>query len=466
MKNQIVAELFAAFSRDELNALRKFLESPIFNVRKDVLRLFELMAAAHPEPVGQSRQEIFREVFGTAPFDARQFNLTASYLLKLMEKFLALRQWESDQNSRDLDLMQALAQRKQHKMLDRHSRALAKRMDAQRQRDADWQRAQYQRQAVLLTGFLQQSRGRDFDFQELARAHEQSFVIEKLRYGCMLSSHQTVEKKEYDLGLLPVLLQFLEGHSHLENPVVAAWYHGYFAQKDPQASAHFTRMKNILATHGDLFALEELHNLYLMAVNFCIRRINSGDNDFLNELFDLYQTGLSQGIFLENGLISRFSYNNIVNIALKTNRLEWAFGFLERYRPVLEASFREATYHFNLARCHYENGDFSSALTSLTHIEYDDVLQNMMAKTLQVKIYYQTGAFQALESLLDSMLVYLQRKKMLGYHKENFSNMVRFMRGILALKPGDKAGKAKLKAEIMDCKQLVEKAWLVENVDH
>lgn len=461
MKNLIVAEILTTFSRDELNALRKFLESPIFNARQDVLRLFEIMAAAHPAPVEQSRQVVFRQVFGSGSFDARQFNLTASYLLKLTEKFLALRQWESDQHGRDLDLMQALAHRKQHKLLDRHNRAIAKRMDAQRQRDADWQRAQYQRQAVSLAGLLQQGRGRDFDFQELARAHEQAFVIEKLRYGCMLSSHQAVEKKEYDQGLLPLLLQYLDGHTYLENPVVAAWYHGYFAQKDPQATRHFTRMKNILAAHGRLFSDEELHNLYLMAVNFCILRINSGDNDFLNELFDLYQTGLSQGIFLENGLISRFSYNNIVNIALKTQRLEWAFGFLERYRPVLEASFRDATYHFNLARCHYENGDFSAALISLTRIEYDDVLQNMMAKTLQAKIYYQTLEFQALESLLDSMLVYLQRKKMLGYHKENFSNMARFLRRILAIKPGDKGEKAKLAAEIAECKKLVEKGWLL-----
>jgi hypothetical protein len=202
--------------------------------------------------------------------------------------------------------------------------------------------------------------------------------------------------------------------------------------------------------------------LFLLAVNFCIRRINLGDAVFSQDLFDLYREGLTQDVFLENGAISRWSYNNITNAALKTGDIKWALHFVETYRPKLEPAFRDTSYFFNLARCLYEKGAFNDALTALNRIEYDDVLQNLSAKTLQIKIYYHTGAWQVLDSLLDSVRIYIRRKKVLGYHKENYTNIVRLTQRLIALVPGDRADRAALRQEVEQCKVLGEKAWLLK----
>ena len=94
-------------------------------------------------------------------------------------------------------------------------------------------------------------------------------------------------------------------------------------------------------------------------------------------------------------------------------------------------------------------------------MEYDDVLQNLSAKTLQAKIYFDMHAWQALDSLLDSVSIYIRRKKVLGYHKENFSNTLRFMQRLMALPPGDRESKIQLKTDIENCKVLGEKAWFL-----
>jgi len=51
-----------------------------------------------------------------------------------------------------------------------------------------------------------------------------------------------------------------------------------------------------------------LKEIYTHAINHCIRQNNKKeDMIFLRELFDLYQVGLEQDAFLENGFLSRWT---------------------------------------------------------------------------------------------------------------------------------------------------------------
>jgi hypothetical protein len=175
----------------------------------------------------------------------------------------------------------------------------------------------------------------------------------------------------------------------------------------------------------------------------------------------VYKTGLEQGVWLENGAISRWTYNNITNTALKVGETAWAMQFVEHNRPYLEAAFQDSTYYFNRARCLYEMRDWGEALSALTRIDYDDVLQNLSARALQIKIYYHTEAWQALDSSLDSTAIYLRRKKVLGYHKESVQNFIRFMRRMLALPHGDRSSRQALHEEVAQCKAVAEKTWLL-----
>lgn len=455
-------ELLHALSTPERAALRKYLCSPYLNSRTDVLALFDCLHA----PAGQqpTRQAVFQSVFPGQDFEARQLNYTVSYLTKRVEDFIAQREWDADPDARDLYLLRGLRRRRLARLSERAGRAVEKRLEKQPGRDAAYFRQRYALASEQLRGHLQQGRGQEFDFNSLTDAHEKAFVYEKLKLGCMLQSRQAVAAREYGAGLLPVVLYFLKDHPWLEEPTLAAWYHGYHVQSDSQATTHFERLKTLIFRRSARLPGDERHDLFLLAINFCIRRINSGDADFSRDLFDLYREGLLQGVLLENGALSRWSYNNIVNNALKTGETGWALRFLEDYRPYLEPAFRDTAYFFNLARCRYEMGDHAAALECLTRIEYDDILQNLSAKTLQMKIYYDTAAWQALDSLLDSTAIYLRRKKVLGYHRENFSNILRFMQRLVGLPPGNSPSRESLRQDLENCKVLSEKGWFLQKI--
>ena len=80
------------------------------------------------------------------------------------------------------------------------------------------------------------------------------------------------------------------------------------------------------------------------------------------------------------------------------------------------------------------------------------------------KIYYELDETDALENQLDSIHIYLRRKKVLGYHKDNYSAIVRFMRRLLATNPNSASEKEKLRREIEQWPVLTEREWLLRQL--
>ncbi len=466
MENSLLPEMLQLLHRNETFALRKFLQSPYHNTRTDVVRLFEYILANNTLSleITADREVLFKAVYAATPFDSKQLNYVVSYLIKLIEQFIAQEEYAQSAATQSLHIVRGFRRRHCLHLSERAARTAVKKLEKQARRNASYYWERFYLANETLRGQAQQGRSLEFDFDKLNEAHEKAFFIERLQLGCMVQSRQAVASKAYETGFLPVLLAFLKDHPWLQEPAMAAWYYAYCMQTDQNAPVHFERLKTVIFENSMLFNDLEQHDLFLLAVNFCIRRINSGDAAFSRELFDLYKEGLLQNVFLENGILSRWSYNNIVNAALKIGEITWAMQFLEQYRAKLEPAFRDTNYYFNLARCLYEKGDYDPALESLTHMEYDDMLQNLSARTLQIKIYHDTAAWQALDSLLDSVRIYIRRKKVLGYHKENYSNIVRFVQRIMALPPGDRAARAQLREEMMQCKVLSERAWLLARV--
>ncbi|MEO0874188.1 MAG: hypothetical protein AAFY48_06240, partial [Bacteroidota bacterium] len=127
MKNSHLVELCLSFSPYELREVRKFLRSPYFNQREDVLQLLELIVATE----GQLDMEAaFKQLFPGQDYDAQQLRFVMSWLLKRLEKYLVVAQLMSDRLDyqvrlsriyRDKDLARhvSTSQRQVHKLLDK-----------------------------------------------------------------------------------------------------------------------------------------------------------------------------------------------------------------------------------------------------------------------------------------------------------------------------------------------------------
>lgn len=463
MTQSPVYQILRTLPPASLRALDKFIASPYHVTHAGVPALYQYLRAHLADASEPALQkETIAAQLGETP--ERIYHLT-SYLLEAVEQFLALETWR--QQSRESHALVVEALRRLH--LDDLSagmlRYARKRLQADPYRGSAYHRADFTLHLEAYHLSQQQGRAKAFNLQELSAAQDVAFVCEKLRTGCMLLSHQAVSKQAYDKGLLNPVLQYLEGHPYLDIPSVAAYYHGFYAQSGGTGSdAHFRRLKTILEQHTAQFSVGEVHDLYLMAINFCIRRINQSEEPYFRDAFDLYRSGLQHGALLEDGALSRWTYTNIAMTGLKLREFDWVFRFLNDYAPLLPEIHREGALNFNLARYYYDTGNYRQAMQHLVRMEYDDVLQNLVAKTLLCKIYYELDEYDALENHLDSIEIYLRRKKVLGYHKENYTAFVRLMRKLLARDGNNTTQYNAVLQQIEATPGLTERDWFLKQL--
>jgi hypothetical protein len=274
-------------------------------------------------------------------------------------------------------------------------------------------------------------------------------------------AHQSVSKANYQFGLLDAALAHIEQSNALEIPAISIYYWCYRALTYPAEKTHFQEFKTRLTRHGELFPAEELRDLYILAVNFCIRQYNAGNQDYLAEQFELYREGFAKKYFLTDGYLSRYTYQNAATIGLVMHELEWVETFIHEYRPALKEEHRESLFSFNLARLEYQRRDLGKALQLLQKAEYKDLMLSLAAKTLQLKIFYELQEFDLLESHLQAIRAFIRRKNMARYQLENYLNTVNFTQKLLETNLFDKEERAALRREIEMTKALAEKEWLL-----
>ena len=204
--------------------------------------------------------------------------------------------------------------------------------------------------------------------------------------------------------------------------------------------------------------------MFSPAFNFCTKKINAGENKYLKHYFDLNQFGLENGSLLENGVISKFIYKNAVSAAIKLKNFTWTRQFLEDYKPLLHAKDREATYNYNLAVYYLGLNEFDKAQTLLQNVDLGDLQTNLAGRGLLLRIYYETKAFDALESLLDSFNVFIQRQKDIGYYKDNYLNLIKIIRQTLKIDLKDVDKRKELKTQVEETPNIALKEWLLEKL--
>ncbi|GJM35531.1 MAG: hypothetical protein DHS20C18_45320 [Saprospiraceae bacterium] len=466
MKRSKLLILLESFSAKELREAHSFVQSPFFNRRKDLISLYEyLRDYLFIYRLIPDKEQIFQKLYPNTPYDDHRLRMCMSLLYKLLEKYLVCREVMED----ELKVKTRLVSIFRKRQLDKHFEVAIK--DAQSClrkspfRDVSFYESSYTLQLEAFQQVASRKRISDFNLQNLANDLDINYIATKLKQVCVLISHQTVFKKEYNFGLLTPLLQYIEQERLTEKPVIAIYYHCYCALTGADHAKHFKIFRELVTHHRDQFPKEEMRDLFLLAINFCLRDYNAGNRAYLKALFQLYQEGLDREYLLTNGIISRFTFRNIVTLGLIQKEYDWVESFLGDYQDKLDNPYRESMYSFCLARLEYSRKNYGKALQLLQKSEYEDLLLNLSAKTVVLKIYFATQEFDALDAHLGAMNTFIRRKKVMGYHRENYKQLIRLTKKMLELPPFDQDGKKSLRKAIEETKSVAEREWLLEQLN-
>jgi hypothetical protein len=470
MEKSVLSEIIRSLNSKEVRAVRKWLLSPAHNQREDTRLVFDYLAALsladRPFP---EKEVVWSSVFKGEPFDDARMRQIMYFLLKAIEDYLVFSELTADKVRTFTALTAIYRNRKLEKAYRQAHRQGFEALQALPLRNGNYlmqkfllEREEYEYKALI-------DKDGPINLQETDLALDHWYVSEKLRIANNMLAHKRVYHKiEYDPGLIDAIQQYCEAHvALLQEPALAAQYYIYMATIHPDQEHYFEQVELLIQEDGvTLFEQMELRTLFQAALNYCAAKVNQGNLDFCRRALHFYRVGSQYGLLLENNKMTRYMFGNAVAFAIKIGEYEWAENFIDKHQHNLEEKERNSIVHLNLARLYFEKGDYDKAQRQLMEFEYDDMLLNIIGKTMLLKMYYEETEFDAFESLLDSMRIYLKRKEALDpARKSAYKNMISLMRRLLHVNPYSSVQISRLAGQIRETRPLMERDWLLKQVE-
>lgn len=446
----------------ELKRFQAFTESAYFNKRKDVCLLLDCYLKNSKKATSE---ELFEQIFPGEAFRKKDWHLLCSRLFKLGEKFLMIEELNEDKIQQKLLLLQAYRKKQQDSVFKSVAISAKKELEKQKLRDADFWQKRYEVAFEYFDFIASHDRKNITNLQDVDYTLNNYFVTNKLKTACLALARWTIKQETYDIHLLEEVLIYLEKHPHfLETPSIQIYYLCYKAISEKENEHWFTELRHAIELHQSKFHAAEQRDIFLLATNYCIRRLNEGKVSFIREAFELYRLSLEAGFLIEDGIISESTFGNIVTLSAKLEEFTWAKWFVETYSSFLKPIFKEPLYHYSLGVLLYRTNHYDESMRELAKVNTKAGFLLLGTKVLQIKIYYEQKEWDTLDHLLESLRVYLQRRKDLGYRKRNYEKLIYFVRKLMELPYQSKAKKNLFIKELEASKGLTEKEWLEKQV--
>ena len=465
MNSNLLFQYLKVLDKKERRDFLLFVQSPFHNTRVEVKHLYEYIESLLDTPsVSLEKNTVFEHIFP----EKKEYNdvlmrQTMSALTELVRQYLTWKVLKNDVATADLFLIKSLQERQAERLLEKEMADAFAALERQPHRHTDYHRQRFDLFMEESKVLNRRQRGGDLRLQELHDELTQFYVSELLRQAAVMRSHQSMTKRIYTQPFLPDVLNKMASEK-TDSVAVSAYYYAYRALGEGAEVTDFQKLKDIIVVHWQSFPSSELRDLYLLAINFCIRQLNRGIESFNREALDLYKNGLTNGALLENGNITPYSYNNALRLAIKTADWAWAEDFLTTFKNKLPAREREATFKYNQALFFFRKKDYSQAMTLLQEVNTKEVLYNLDARQMLMRIYYDLGEWTALDSLLESFKIYLHRQNSIGYHRESYLNLIKFTKKLLKINLSNPQQRDILRGQIEATTLVTEKDWLLEKV--
>lgn len=463
-------KLYKSLTKKEIRNLHHFVRSSYYKKREDVIRLLDTLRSTDLETIQEDF--LFKQVFPRKqpPIEASEkkkiLAKTMNYLVKKIEIFFAIELYQKEQVRQQLHIAQsAIAHAQQGLFIQKIKKG--KDLLAVNRKSLESALLHYELERSVYENKSVKKRDTSINLETSGNYLDTYVMGMQLKHACLKLAHQRVSEIKYEYDFFNCIYQYIDQQFQnglLRDSLTILYYHAYKMIKEESEEA-FQIINNTLKEDTSQYAKSELSDFYSFAINFSIYKINRGENRYIQDAFELYRCALSEGLLINNGIISPFNYKHIVGLGLVLDKKDWVKQFLQDYKPFLEITDRENNFSYNLAKLKYKENDYSSAMRLLHIVDFKDNLQNLTSKILLLKIYYELEEDRALMSYLNSYKQQVSRKlSLLPNKKEAYLNFISCMKQLNKIIPNDKKSIEKLKNKILSLDKLPEKKWLLNQL--
>ncbi len=468
MENKLSYTL-RSFSKYELNQFRKYILSPFFNENEQLIELYDALLPylKKQKVIDLDKEDLWLKLYPQKKYNDTRFRRLNSDLLKLAEDFIAYKQYQKNPVVPQLFLIKAIGEHNLPKLQNTNFKQASQLQEKNVYRNAEYYYNEFilqnQKANVKIKKF---ERNEKIDVSPIFNNLDYFYIAEKLKFYCEVLNYKEFFQIDYEPPYMNQIFQQLEQLDYENIPAIAMYYRIFLCWTEEENEAHYHQLGELLQKHSEKFPQEEAYMIYSFAQNYCIKKINTGRQEYLREIFKLYQTGLHKRVIFVNGKLSPWDYKNIVTVGIRLKEFEWTEDFINDYKTHLPLEFRENAYTFNLANLYFNQQNYDKVISLLLTVEYQDVFYLLDSKSMLLKTYYETQEDEALYALLDSFKILLMRKKVVSPQiRTNYLNLIKHTKKLLDLRNGKSHDINTIKAELNTDSNIADIGWLKEKIE-
>ncbi|MEX0813682.1 MAG: hypothetical protein WD048_15800 [Chitinophagales bacterium] len=453
---------------DTFKRFGAFVHSPYHNTNEKLQKLYSQIAASHPDLTSNKldKKTVYPTVFLKEKFNGDKLRAMMSLLLKLLKEFLVIEQIKKSPetfNQLLLEQYQNLGMNKQYDTMLKKSQNIMSDSD---QKDTAYFLKQHLLDEKIYDYAVQnKTPNLNKDLQNLLVNLDIYYAAKRLKYSCEALNRKNIAGESFEEISLMDIKPYSEKLALEKVPLIDIYLQIFQTLEDENNESNFEKLVKLLEENSSIFPAEENKVMYGYAMNFCIKKINEGRNEYLEKLFKLYKLLLEFNIIFEGKYISQWDYKNIVTVGLRLNEIEWTEYFINHYEKYLNPNVRDNAFKYNLANLSYFKKDFSQTMELLREVEFTEISYELSSKSLLLKSYYELNEFNALFAQAETFKLFLRRNKRISdYQKTIYKNLIRYIVKLAKLKSRFQKVPKKVRDEIESTAQIADKSWLLKKI--
>jgi hypothetical protein len=457
------------FSTKERTRFSDYLASPFFNKDNELCIFYNYVKKYAPDFDSKNlrKDRLLAKGIPGLLLTEKKLGYIMSDIVDHIEGFIKYNRFFEDEVRGYNHLLAVFNRWETDKLFDQTMRAAKAYLEKFPYRNADFFYMEYLLETEINSYFdRQKKRAYDESLQKAADHLDLFYLATKLKYSCELINRQKLLHAAYTLPLLKEVNQYLLDNNHEKYPSISIYHQILMTFLENDKPEYFQKLSGLLDAHSFKFPPEEARDMYAYAQNYCIRKINAGETDYSQELFNLYKTCIQRELLLVDGFLSPWAFKNIVWVALRVGDVSWTHTFIKTFSKKINPKFRDNAYNYNYACLLFFQKNFGEALRLLNQVEFTDIFYGLSSRTMQIKIYYELNEWVAMQSALEAFKVFLRRNKTLSENfKITYNNFLKFTDKLSRIQKKEKTKLEDLQKRIENTKVVADINWLLQKIE-
>ena len=463
MKNTQLIEILRSLSKDEFKEFGKYVISPYFNNRSEVIRFFDAVKKFFPDFDSEELKKvnIFKLVYPGKKYSDVLMRKLISLTTNMVLDFIAIRGFKENTLSYNVMLMDKLRERKLPVLFEKRSKITGELLENTK-RDIIYYEHKLKYTSILNGHFLSSDeRSMISKFQiELDDLIEFFLTFAMIQY-IRISEWSKSINMNYDMKFYNEVIDYFESGN--ENKVtLSVLYFNLMMMISTEEEKYFNNLmkyRNLFESH--LSEIDD-YNIVITSMQYCYKKVLKGNFEYRKQMFEI-----SKIIFEKNlipaGFLEPYLFTNLIRNASYIKEFEWAEKFINEYKSRLNPDTMVDVTEYSIAMIEIGKGNFEKSLAHLSKINIEMSNMKIEIKNLLIIIYYELNYIEELISMIDAYKHFLKRDKTISENtRDQNSLFIRLISDLVKVRlKNDKESIEMFRLELDKLDYFILKDWLM-----